>query len=659
MSPSFRAQLVTRRTYNRPLNEDGTEFETWDETVDRVIQHQAWLWERAQGHPLLVWQHEELDVLRNIIRDRKAIVAGRTLWLGGTEVAKRRESSNFNCSFSRIEDVYDVVDCYWLLLQGCGVGFHPVPGILNGFTRPLKDFKVVRSEKQIGDPKGREETVETLENGVWHITLGDSAEAWAKLPGKLLAQKATVDTLILDFSEIRAAGERLRGYGWLSSGDVTISRAMIEIVNILNNRAGELLSVIDILDVMNWLGTTLSSRRSAEIAVLPFHDPEAGEFANAKANIMEEWHRGQSNNSLLFYERPSKLELEGIFAQMIRSGGSEPGFINAAEASRRGPWFKGVNPCCEIILGHKSFCNLVDIDMSKFVDDFAALQDVAYYIARANYRQTCVNLKDGILSDSWHELNEFLRLCGVGLTGIVKWMDQVTDPDEREAAFSLIREEAREGAYQMADELGLPNPKAVTTVKPSGTMAKVMDTTEGAHRPIGKYIFNKIQFSAKDPLVPMLREANYEVIEHPYDPESSVLVTIPVEYENVEFTSVNGLEVNQESAIEQLERYKLLMTQYVDHNASITVYYDPSEVHEIVEWLYNNWDNFVGVSWLFRDDPTKTAEDLGYPYLPQKVVDKETYETYVATLKPIDIDKANSFEELTMDDCDKGGCPIR
>ena len=47
-TPSVRAQLVARRTYQRPLTAEGTVFETWEQTVDRVIGHQKWLWERAR-----------------------------------------------------------------------------------------------------------------------------------------------------------------------------------------------------------------------------------------------------------------------------------------------------------------------------------------------------------------------------------------------------------------------------------------------------------------------------------------------------------------------------------------------------------------------------------------------------------------------------------
>lgn len=660
MTPSLRAQVITRRTYNRPLDEDGKVFETWEQTVDRVIRHQRWLWERALGRGLNDIEEAELAELRLLMLERKVLTSGRTLWLGGTDVAKRREASQFNCAFTYVESVYDVVDVLWLLLQGCGVGFRPVVGQLTGFVRPIPKLTIIRSQRTIEEFKngnrGREHNIEHFdpETRRWYISVGDSAEAWAKSIGKLLAGKYPADELVLDFSEIRPAGIRLRGYGWISSGDAAIARAYEAIFGILNRRAGCLLTRIDILDLINWLGTVLSSRRSAEIALVAYGEDEWEEFAVAKREYwVDNPQRGQSNNSLLFLQKPSRAELERIFKMMLEAGGSEPGFINQAAATRRAPWFKGVNPCAEILLGNKAFCNLVEVDVGKFKGDSAGLQRAVEIAARACYRQTCVDLRDGILQEAWHLNNAFLRLLGVGLTGIVR------RPDLSAYDYAQLQRAAVAGGYSMADELGLPRPKNVTTVKPSGTLSKIMDTTEGVHKPLGKYIFNNIGFSRHDPLVGKCREAGYRVFDNPHDPDS-VLVTFPVKWDGVEFDEVDGKEVNLESAVSQLERYKMLMQNWCQQNVSCTVSYSPEEVPAIIDWLLENWDNYVGVSFLLRADPTKTAKDLGYLYLPQEVVTKEVYEQYVSQLKPLVLDDdTNSFEELRDNECTGGACPIR
>lgn len=657
--PSLRAQLISRRTYNRPLDDSGTLFETWEQTVDRVIGHQEWLWERAKGAKLDSGESKELEQLRSLMLQRKVSMSGRTLWLGGTDVAKKREASQFNCSFTAVETVQDVVDCLWLLMQGCGVGFSPVVGQLTGFRKPIEEIEVIRSARTAKG--GRETNQESFVDGVWTISVGDSAEAWAKSIGKLLAHPYPAHKLVLDFSEIRPAGDRLRGYGWISSGDESIANAYQAIYGILNKRAGSLLTRIDILDIVNWLGTILSSRRSAEIALFEYGADEWQEFAVAKREFwISNPQRAQSNNSLLFKTKPLRQELETIFEMMVEAGGSEPGFINGQAATKRAPWFRGVNPCAEILLGNKSFCNLTEVDVGKFKGDSSGLREAIRLAARANYRQTCVDLRDGILQEAWHLNNDFLRLCGVGITGVVR------RPDLKEYDYEELKRTATAGAYAMADELGTPRPKNVTTIKPSGTLSKIMDTTEGMHKPLGKFIFNNVTFGKHDPLVPLCRAAGYKVVEHPLD-TSAVLITFPVKWSDVPFTKVEKtidgkpvvMEVNVETAVEQLERYKLLQNAWCQQNVSSTISYGPEEVPEIIDWLLDNWDSYVGVSFLFRADPTKSAKDLGYLYLPQEVVTEEVYEAYAQNLQPIILDKANTLDEFEADACATGACPIK
>jgi ribonucleoside-triphosphate reductase len=659
---STRANILIRRTYSRPKNEEETSFESWEDIVNRVIDHQHWLWERAKKKPLDASEHKELEEFKQLMLDRKVSTSGRTLWLGGTDIAKKREASQFNCSFTEVETVYDVVDVLWLLMQGCGVGFKPVTGTLNGFLHPIPTIDVVHTTREEKGGKDYNEESFDEETKTWTISVGDSAEAWAKSIGKLLAGKYPADRLILDFSELRPAGTRLKGYGWISSGDSAISKAYVAIAKIMNKRAGQLLTKIDILDLVNWLGTILSSRRSAEIALFDYGEPEWKEFAVAK----REWwinnpQRVQSNNSLLFRSKPSREELEHIFDLMVESGGSEPGFVNAETALKRAPWFRGSNPCCEILLGNKTFCNLVEVDIGKFHGDTTGLHRALELSARANYRQTCVNLKDDILQESWHLNNEFLRLCGVGLTGIAR------RPDLQEYDYQQMQRIATMSAYAMADELGTQRPKNVTTVKPSGTLSKIMDTTEGIHKPLGRYVFNNVNFGKNDPLLPKLREAGYKTMVNPAD-EEGVIVTFPVDNSEVEFSQVHKvidgkevvIEVNLESAVEQLERYGMVQDNYCQQNVSNTISYSPEEIPDIITWLLENWNIYVGVSFLYRADPTKTAADLGYLYLPQEVVTKEVFEAYASTLQHIELDEDDDgFVEIENQECVGGACPVK
>lgn len=665
MSP--RARIVERRTYLRPLNEDGTLFETSDQMKDRVISHQRWLWENQVKRNLNSTEEAELAELRDLMDRSLVTMSGRVKWMGGTELVKTRASAAFNCSFTKIENPADLVDAFWLLLQGAGVGFKPVTGLLEGFNPTLTKIKVIESTRI--DKGGAEESTETYDaaSRTWRLTIGDSAKAWAKALGKLLAGKYPATTIILDFSELRPAGKRLKGYGWLSSGWKPLEKAMTRICELLIAASGRNLTAIEIGDIVNHLGTVLSSRRSAQIWL---HDAGAqmeDDFVNAKVGRYENGneHREQSNNSLLFWSKPSRDRIIELLTTILDGG--EPGFINAAEAKRRAPDFDGGNPCMEILLPSKGFCNLVQVVWHRFNGDMHGLLRAQYIAGRANYRQTCVDMKDGVLQLAWDNNQHLLRLCGVAPLGYVSWEGM-----GNRYMLEAVRDAAITGANSMADEFGTPRPRRVTQVQPGGTSSKHLgldgdEVHEGAHLALSRWIFNNINVSKGEPLLDALIAANYRVKEHPFN-NTAMLVTIPVEYPaSPLFTRktmmIDGkpetVEVNEESAVSQLERYRVLMNHYVQQNCSITVSFDETEIDAVADWFMENWDSYVGVSFLRRNDPTKTAADLGFAYLPQEAVSKRMYDEYVASLWPLDLSGDKSSDLLDMGECASGVCPVR
>lgn len=664
---SARAMITERRTYLRPKNEDGTVFETSAEMLDRVISHQRWLWENQVKRKLRQHEEAELSELLTLMQASKVSMSGRVKWMGGTDLVKERSSAAFNCSFTTVKNPADLVDVFWLLLQGCGVGFKPITGLMTGAAETLKNVQVIGSSRT--DKGGAENNVETYdaEAGIWTIVIGDSAKSWAKALGKIMSGKFPAHTLRIDFSELRPAGKRLKGYGWLSSGWRPLEKALLRICKLMINAAGRPLTSIEIGDVVNHLGTVLSSRRSAQIWLMDDFNAELEEFIDAKVGRYENGneHREQSNNSILFSKKPERSVITGLLQRILNGG--EPGFINAEEALRRAPDFEGGNPCAEILLPSKGFCNLVQVIWHRFNGDLAGLMRAQYLAGRANYRQTCVSMKDGVLQLGWSDNQHLLRLCGVAPLGYVSW-DGINDPTSLE----MVRDAAINGANSMADEFGTPHSRRVTQVQPGGTSSKHMgldgdEVHEGAHLALSRWIFNNMNISVGEPLVDALRQANYHIRPNPVDP-TSVLVRIPVAYPaSPLFTRtklvINGaeeeVEINTESAVSQLERYRLLMKHYVQHNCSITVSFDETEITQMTDWFMQNWDSYVGVSFLQRNDPTKTAMDLGFSYLPQEAVSERMYDEYVRTLLPVDLSIDNSMELLDMGDCASGACPIR
>lgn len=657
---SVRAEVVDRRTYRR-WNQAAGAVETNHAMISRIIRHHSRLGLRDE--------HESAH-LRYLHLHNQASVAGRTRWLGGTDTSARRPACQFNCAYAHAATVYDIVDIFWLLLLGTGVGFTPKPGTLRGFTNRV--YLTTKPSLHSGSHRGAPDNSTHIDDATSSvtITIGDSAEAWAKAVGKLFMLPPDIRNLTLDFSNVRGSGERLKGFGWICNGSKPLLHAMTKIVEILNRKQGCLLDEIDIIDVVNHLGTVLSTRRSAQLALVSEHSPLVNQFASMKHNLMAAPHRMQSNNSILLWDsgyRPDLLQgkIFNWLMQADAAGGMDPGIVNGVGALRRAPWFEGLNPCAEILLANQGFCNLCEVNLAAFSrETFGELLAAVHTIARANYRQTCVNLEDGILSRQWHQRNDTLRLCGVSMTGIVQapWL---TDHDLRR-----LRDAAVHGAHSMADELNLPRAKAVTTVKPSGTLSKVFGCTEGIHSPIAPYIFNWISFSASDPLLGPLASSNFTIISHPSD-SNAVLVKFPVHFPESTpgFSRVSSgsrsLIVNNESAASQLNRYLRWMHNYVDHNVSCTITYDtPDDLMTLSHMMADSWqDDFVACSFMRRPDYTKTPADYGVPYLPQEVTTAEDFNAYCSTLT------APSFKDIAEDgvfeieapdpECLSGACPAR
>lgn len=630
-TPTLNAHAIGLNAYHRPLQEDGS-IESWSQVIERVIARQKWLWERVLKRSLRENEEKELHELQSLLNKRAILPDGRTLWLSGTSISQLRESCMFNAAFTRIETVYDMVDLFWLLLQGCSVGFEPVTGTLNGFFRPLEAIEVIRSLKTAADgEKTNAEHFDEVEK-IWTIKVGDTAESFAKAVGKLLAGKYPAKKLVIDLSEIRPKGSRLKGYGWQSTGDEPLASALKGVAEILSDKADQLLSKKDILNMIRCLNEVPASKQTEALALLEYQQPEWGEEADKKG--------------LLFYRKPTKDELKDLFNKILESGGGNPYLINAGEASRRAPWFKGCNPNAEALLGNRSVVTFVEVNLLAFEKDRPGLERALVLAARMNYRQTLVDLRDEILQEAWHLNNEFLHLCGVCLTGVRSRQDLSCYDYKR------MKNTAVSAAFGMAEELCSPFPKNVTCIKSSKTVTKIMGTSEwgdvpeGIELPLGKYLFHYMTVLKEDPLALRLQKGGYQIFEKPFD-SSMVCIKIPLAYKQAPFSKryttrgddkMEELLVNAESAVDQLKWYLMLQENWSEQNVSCRIYYEPSEVPAIIEWLYEHWDSYVTVYFTFRQDGLKNAQDLGLPFLEQEVISEDSYFEYVKAFGQVSLE---------------------
>ena len=660
--------FVFYRTYSRFINSLGRR-EYWYETVKRAVEYNASI------APTSIDEAEELyDNIFNL----RQFVSGRTFWIGNTEVSKNYPLANFNCAFQVIDSFKSFKDLFYLLMLGCGVGVRVLDEDISQMPKIRTDYKLFHADYT---PKAKQDRMENTSLNFYaddsvEIIVGDSKEGWIESLAfyfELLTEHnyRGIKNIFVDYSNVREKGERLKKFGGTASGHESLKSMFRKIDIIIKKRALSIsqkkvrLTAVDCMDIANIIGENVvvgGVRRTAEMVIIDQNDNEA---INAKSDLYtfedNKWqinqdiaHRQMSNNSIYFTKKPSREELHVQLERMRYSG--EPGFINHNAAAERRPNMKGVNPCGEILLDSKGVCNLTTINVMAFVSDQGVLDENALMkaqrlSARAGYRMTMLELE----LPEWDKTQKRDRLLGCSLTG---WQDMVnsTGINRAEEAEILrkLRKEAQEAADEYAKELGQNSPILVTTVKPEGTLSQLPTVSSGVHYSHSPYFIRRVRISSNDPMVKVVEELGYPIfpeVGQDMETASTKVVEFPVK-------APEGRTKNDVSAIEQLENYLLFMENYVDHNCSITVHVREEEWDAVEEFVWNNWDKIVAVSFI-------PLSDAFYELMPYETITEEEYLQRKEKMKsfiPSLISKYETREEeyeLDNDGCETGICPVR
>lgn len=660
------AKLVYYRTYSRWLPDEGRR-ETWKETCTRAVEYNCSL------APTSIYEAQRLfDNMFNL----KQFISGRSLWIGGSEASKKTKLANFNCSFVVIDSIKSLCDLFYLLMVGTGVGIRILPSDVEKLPTFRDNVTLfAQYNKNSTKQRGREYTITEQEDDMFVIKIGDSKEGWVdalRAYLNFMSSPSKCNNILIDYTEIRVKGSTLSNFGGTASGYESIMDMFTKIHNVIQNgmfsskQENGRLRPIHCLDICNLIGQNVvvgGVRRTAEIAII---DPNDEECVHAKDNIepgME--HRYMSNNSIYQEEKPSREKIHELFNSIRTSG--EPGIINVAESKRRRSDFAGVNPCAEILLPPNAVCNLTTVNMVAFVNengdvDWDGLELAFLLSARAGYRMTCVDLE----LDGWNEAHHRDRLTGCSMTG---WQDFVAKvrPDVLRRAggkagvLKWLRTAVHEAGEEIAQELQTPVPLLMTALKPEGSLSLVANgVSPGVHWQHSPYFIRRIRVNAHDPLALTAKELGWQI--HPevvQDMETAT--TIVIDFPVKSPSTVTKADV---SAVEQLEEYLLFQKHYTDMNTSNTITVKPDEWEEVEDFVYNHWDDILGVTFLELDSTY-------YPLLPYEECTKEEYEELKSKMKEFDPDLLNEKELSTrnmgkefeiLDDresCASGVCPIR
>jgi adenosylcobalamin-dependent ribonucleoside-triphosphate reductase len=612
-------------------------------------------------------------------------------------------------------------------MLGCGVGFRVLPSDVDQLPAFRKDFKVESLPVEILPPEQRQEaTTLEFDGTTAKITVGDSRQGWVdslKTLLQLAFENDEFESVEFNFNHVRPYGDRIKGFGGTASGYAPLQKMLHEVHTIIADAPHAKLRPIDAMDIMCCIGNCVVAgnvRRSAEICLF---DPNDTETANAKRGLWtneklaHKRYRAMSNNSGVYFERPSKDFLKELF-QVIRYEG-EPGFINGAGHKKRRlaaaqQWRPDepasnyvdnaglTNPCAEILLssgyaGQKagSFCNLTALPLPIFTKetpdggyevDYAELEASLRLITRIGLRQTCVQISLPL----WDKTQQMERLLGVDCCGWVELFDKLgwaVDSAEANAFRRWCHDTANDEATRYAAHLGVPRPLLVTTNKPNGTYAQLNTISSGLHWPYAPYYLRRVRMSRTDALALTLRDQGV-----PIYPEAYVLDGLPEAqgssiWEKLDWYRDLPAEARDRvldksdtwvlefpiktaarrmssdvSALEQLENYKLTTQYYCDHNASVTITVGDDEWDDVVDWVYDNWEDFVGISFL-----PKSADDV-YPLLPYQAISSDEYEERVkGAVFSVDYNRLAYYERKMDDpdaveieaDCVGGACPVR
>lgn len=637
------AEFVYIRTYSRWIDDLGRR-ETWPETVERYIT-------------FILKHHKDKIPAKVITKMRQRMLAFevmpsmRALWAAGS-AAEADNTTLYNCSFQAVKNPIAFAESLYVLMCGTGYGF----SVSKMHIAELPD---VPATIQYSDTT--------------HV-VDDSKVGWANSTKELVMSLYSGVDLKMDYNLVRPAGARLKTMGGRASGPAPLIALHQFIRDVFYNARGRKLTELEAHDIQCQIAEIVvvgGVRRSSEISLsdldsISMREAKSGDFP------VKRW---MANNSAIYTKKPSAVEFLKEWSALASSGTGERGIFNLeaarkmAPARRKSELIAGTNPCGEIQLRDQQFCNLseVVIRAEDDLDDLLDKVETATWIGVIQSTFTHFPY----LNPAWKANCEEERLLGVSLTGQMD-APALLSPE----ALKVLKSRAIKVAKKASQLMGINMPAAVTCVKPSGTVSQLVDSASGIHPRFSKYYIRRYRISSSDPLFKMAKaqgiaaspengqrkkdwaKAEKIINEHlnssedkgsgmakaksvcpiykfaeewSEDKVNTWVVAFPVK------APKNAITADKVSAIEQLEWYKKIQTNWCEHNASITVYVKNDEWFEVGNWVYKNWDIVNGISFL-------PLTDHIYEQAPYEAITKEEYDELMKNFKEIDYSQLSKFE---------------
>jgi ribonucleoside-triphosphate reductase (thioredoxin) len=623
------AEFVYYRTYAKWIPEEGRR-ETWIETVERYVSFMR----ENLGDKLTDAEYAEVT---DAILRQEAMPSMRLLQFAG-KAARATNVAAYNCSFTAPQKLEDFAEIMYISMCGTGVGFSV-------------ESQNVQKLPQIKRQAGRKLKTHVVE---------DSKEGWADALTLGLRTWYDGRDVEFDLSGLRPAGSRLATMGGKSSGPEPLRSLLAFARAKILAKQGRRLSNIDVHDICCKIGEVVVAGGVRRSAMISLSDLDDGEMREAKTGqfYFEDPQRSMANNSAVYMEKPSAEVFMDEWLALAKSHTGERGIFNRGSLPFQIPNRRkrmlgrkinriGTNPCGEILLQPKQFCNLSEVVARAEDTEESLLRKMRIAAILGTYQSTLTHFP--YLSKGWKNNCEKERLLGVSITG--QWDCPAVRNEE---TLRTLRDRALAVNREYAKRFGVPASTSVTCVKPSGTVSQTVDAASGLHARHAQYYIRRVRISATDALFQMMKDQKI-----PYFPEvgqslssaSTFVFEFPVK-------APEGAVLKDDlSAIDQLEYWRKVKVNYTEHNPSVTISIGENEWIAVANWLYEHWDMIGGLSFLPR-------ESHAYMLAPYEEITKERYEQMAAAMPDIDFSQILLYEKEDSTDvkkelaCASGVCEI-
>ncbi|MCX6751551.1 MAG: ATP cone domain-containing protein [Candidatus Nomurabacteria bacterium] len=612
-------EFIFYRTYSKWQDDLGRR-ETWIETVDRFMAYMK----KNLGNKMSAKDYADV---KEAILKQEVCPSMRLLWSAG-EACEKTNVWAYNCSYIAPSAWQDLGEIMYILMCGAGLGFSV-------------ESETVQKFPQIRRQTGKKFATHTVE---------DSKEGWAD--AYVLGCKTWADGYDIDFdySKVRPSGSRLKVAGGRASGP----QPLIDLINFTKKkilaRQGKRLTNLDLHDIICQIGLIVVAggvRRSALISLSDIDDESMRKSKQGQFWV-DNGQRSMANNSAVYSQKPSASEFLNEWIELIRSGTGERGIFNRGGLMTQLPkrridnWkeagiiddqnvivgLPGSNPCGEITLRSKQFCNLTSIVVRPrdTVEDLK--NKVRLSTILGTYQATLTHF--GYLSKEWRENCEEEALLGVSITG---YYDNKTIRNDK--VLSDLREEAIKVNKEYAKKFEINSSTCITTIKPHGNSGQLLYVGSGMHPWFAKHYIRRVRISTNDPLFQLIKDQGVPFkAEVGYSTANSTVAVVEFPMKAPD----GAITKDQVSAIDLLNEWKRLKINYIEHNPSVTIYVGNDEWIKVANFIYENWDIVGGLSFLPRSEHV-------YQLAPYEEISKEEYEKRMKEIKHIDFSKLIYYEQ--------------